>query len=44
MRIGFQGLMVLLVFILLFVLTDNPITAFLSSLVAVIASITDVWL
>lgn len=44
MRIGFQGLMVLLVFILLFVLADNPITALLSSLVAVIASITGVWL
>lgn len=44
MRIRFQGLMGLLVFILLFVLTDNPITALLSSLMAVIASITDVWL
>lgn len=44
MRIMFQGLMGLLVFILLFVLTDNPITALLSSLVAVIASVTDVWL
>lgn len=36
--------MALLVFILLFVLTDNPITALLSSLMAVIASIADVWL
>lgn len=44
MRIRFQGLMGLLVFILLFVLTDNPITAHFSSLMAVIASIADVWL
>lgn len=34
--------MVLLVFILLFVLTDNPITASLSSFLPVIAFITDV--
>lgn len=34
--------MALLVFILLFVLIDNPITAALSSLLTVIAFITDV--
>lgn len=42
MRIRFQRLVVLLVFILLFVLTDNPITALLSSLLTVIAFITHV--
>lgn len=42
MRIRFQRLVVLLVFILLFVLTDNPITVLLSSLLTAIAFITDV--